>query len=200
MLIALWTVDLVCMYANGGLVSSSPRWVSSGLSPPPALPGLKASLANGPDARADGGLGRQGRSIALTAEESNRDLSVLMGNGDRGPPPVTRPALGHLLSGTGLMNLTLAPHMPSNSGCPPSSCHGSRRPAGICRGGSWACVLEPSRAAAQRAHVTQPHRPFGRAELRTPSPGPLSEVLLPGLSPPSQQVPVLACPCPLRPT
>lgn len=84
MLIALWTVDLVCIYANWGLISSSPRWVSSGLSLPPALPGLKASLANGPNARADGGLGRQGRSMALTAEESSRDLSVLMGNGDRG--------------------------------------------------------------------------------------------------------------------
>lgn len=61
MLIALWTVDLVCIYANWGLISSPPRWVSSGFSLPPALPGLKASLASGPNASADGGLaGREG--------------------------------------------------------------------------------------------------------------------------------------------
>lgn len=59
MLIALWTVGPVCIYANWGLISSSPRWVSSGLSLPSALPGLKASLANGTNAHPDGGLSRQ---------------------------------------------------------------------------------------------------------------------------------------------
>lgn len=79
MLIALWTVDLICIYANWGLISSSPRWVSSGLSLTPALSGLKASLAIGTNAHPDGGLSRQRRPVALAAERSNWDLSVLMG-------------------------------------------------------------------------------------------------------------------------
>lgn len=63
----------------GGLISSSPRWVSSGLSLPLALPGLKALLASGTNAHPDGGLSRQGRPVALAAEGSNWALSVLMG-------------------------------------------------------------------------------------------------------------------------
>lgn len=59
MLIALWTVGPVCIYADWGLISSSPRWVSSGLHLPPALPGLAASLGNGTAAHPDGGLSRK---------------------------------------------------------------------------------------------------------------------------------------------
>ena len=62
-----------------GLISSSPRWVSSGLRLTTALPGLKASLASGTNAHPDGGLSRQAWSVALAGEGFNWDLSVLMG-------------------------------------------------------------------------------------------------------------------------
>lgn len=97
------------------------------------------------------------------------------------PLPVTGPDLRLLLSGTGLRNLTLAPHMPSNSGCPPSSCKGSRRRAGICRGGPWVCVLEPRQAAAQSAHVMNLIGPSARLNSKYRASRPLSEVFLPGL-------------------
>lgn len=63
----------------GGLISCSPRWVSSGLGLTPAWPGLKASLASGTHAQPDGGLSRQGWPVALAAEGSSQDLNVLLG-------------------------------------------------------------------------------------------------------------------------
>lgn len=162
MLIALSVVEsLVCIYANGGLISCSPRWVSSGLGLTPARPGLKSSLASGTNAQPDGGLSRLGWPVALAAEGSSQDLSVLMGgtggcglmflwlSPSGGPRNILGPALGLLLPGTGFTKLTLAPRAPSQARCPLSSCEGSCRPAGL-RRGPQGCVLEPSQAAAQR--------------------------------------------------
>lgn len=43
------------------------------------------------------------------------------------------------------MSLTLGPHKPSNSRCPLSSCKGSQRPLGICRGGPEPASPSPAR-------------------------------------------------------
>lgn len=102
-----------------------------------------------------------------------------------GPQEIPGPALGLFPSGTRLMTLTLAPHMPSNSRCLLSSSKGSRRPTGICRGGPWVFVLEPHQAAAQSAGSIEPHQPVHQAELRAGTVKALSRAHLQEAVPPS---------------
>lgn len=119
-----------------------------------------------------------------------------------GPQHIPGPALGLLLPGTGVMKLTLAPCVPSQGRCLSSGCEGSRRPAGN-RRGPWACILEPSQAAAQRQchRILSPLYPAGLrvqsfrdAAQRAPPPGPQAGSLLSCLDDNNSLSPGLLCP------
>lgn len=68
-------------------------------------------------------------------------------------------------------SLTLAPHGPSDSRGLLSSCQDACSLMGIFRRGPWACVLEPSQAAAQRAGITEPCQGFETSPQHPPPPG-----------------------------
>lgn len=119
-----------------------------------------------------------------------------------GPQNIPGPTLGLLLPGTGLMKLTLAPRVPSQGRCLSSGCEGSRRPQGN-RRGPWACVLEPSQAAARRQGqgILSPLCParlrvqsFRAAAQHAPPPGPQVGSLLSCLDDNNSLSPRLLCP------
>lgn len=90
--------------------------------------------------------------MTLAAEWLNWDLGVLMGV--RGGCGQGDPRISQGLPGA-FSSLTLAPHGPSDGRGPLSSCQDTCSLMGIFRRGPWACVLEPSQAAAQRADITR---------------------------------------------